>query len=242
MNPSGPLKIGYICFYKDEPEADCQRQVKIVKRARPHYLLYDWSVIRRHYFHRAKRYRTVKRPGLNLLMRGLMPNDIIVIASIDRLGVTAENMADGLLMLRQNEIRVMDMDPDGTREWRPAVERTLAAIMRYQEQPAQERSRIIRRVKDKTTHRGVGWMADPHWPAQGIFEPHEGQREVCRAVVRLRESGMEFADIAAKLTAEGVLYVGVMPHMIEAFTAELAEECYLSAKADFPYPTPVIQA
>lgn len=233
-----PLVIGYVVYYEGEPAVEYQRQIKLVRRAQPKFVVEERDRLHSPLQEVRGYRRTASRPILQLLMRGLFPGDIVVVASLDRLGVTPTDMTDALLMLRANEIRVMDMDPDGEYEWRPVVERTLAALVRSR-RIHRKRVRQTKRMFRDTTFRGVGWKQ------QGFgrpFEPCEGTREVCRTIVRLRDGGMEFEAIAGHLNAQGLMYVGLDRSQTAAFTAELAEECYLSAQQDFPYPTRITRA
>ena len=230
-----PRTFAYICQYNDESDEEYYRQFKAINKSKPQP---KYKLVDRVKNGKSVNNRTVKRTGLQMLMRGLLPGDIVVMTCIDRLGSTPKDIADGLLMLANNEIRLLDVDPDGDRDWRPGFEHLLGVLVRRQGDIPARAKKFSSRLHAGVLYRGVGWMSGIKFGGiSNLFEPCEGPREVCRTIVRLHDDGMAFDAIADKLKAQGVLYVGVRPDLSEAFTAELAEECYLSAKQDFPYPT-----
>ncbi len=227
--------IGYICHYRDENDNEFQRQRAAVSRTNPHYMVFDEDVVR---IGRSYCRYTNKRKGLAAVHRGIMPGDILVISSLDRLGVWPRDVADALLMFRSNEIRVLDLDPDGTHEWRPAIERTMAAMVHRQDQCRPRQLATIEARKQGRLFRGVGWTQVNVYSSR--FEELPGPRVVANKIVALRDAGETFRTIATKLRAEHVLYVGCFKSQTEQFTAELTEECYHAARNGFPYPTPIV--
>lgn len=224
--------FGYICYYFGEKQLGVLEQHRAVLRLKPRYIAYDRELIRNRPLHRASH-----RPGLYRLARGLMPGDLVVVSNISRLGIWPRDLYEALLLLRNHEIRIADMDPDGTAEWRASVEHTLSSMVAWlgHERETIQRSKEARVTG--STYRGVGWQEKTL--RGGLFEPFESARHICRNVAQLCESGLSFAEVAAKLNASGIMYVGCTTRQVCPFTPELAEECFLAAKADFPYPAPV---
>lgn len=235
----GRTVFGYVCKYSGMSQADFYDQVRRVRAVSCDYMVFDkTSCMGRRVMRGMGRREVAERSGLKLLMRGLLPGDIVVVDSLGVLSVEAPGMYDALGMLRSNEIRVLDIDPDGLLEWRAPLQRALASMCRVgliatNTCGAHKKRKMGRRVE----WRGVGWIST--WGFGNRFKEHEGSRIASRTIERLRDEGMSFEDIAERMKSNGVPYQGCMYNQSCEFTAALAEECYVAAKQEFPHPAQV---
>lgn len=236
---SGQTVFGYVCRYRGMDPREFYGQVRRVRAICCDYIVFDHARPGRRIMAGGRMREVPRRHGLSLLMRGLMHGDIVVVDSLGALSVETPGMYDALGMLRSNEIRVLDMDPDGLLEWRAPLHRALASMCRIGLAIASGGTKHKRHKNRGVTYHGIGWFGK--FGCLERFEKAEGPRTVARTIERLHDEGMSFKDIAKRLKESGVLYQGCVMNQCYEFTATLAEECYLSAKQGFPPPTVITQ-
>lgn len=221
---------GYFCHYKDEKHKDAKAQYDAIRAFYPQYTVYDIDQVRRPWQKSLKQNRT----GRTALLSGLMPGDVVVISSLDRLGASLEDQYKTFQMLANHEIRVYDMDPEGIYEWRAPWELGLAALVR-RNATANQRNRAIRKLdREGKLFVGVGWQAKLY--ARSEFLPFEPARVMARRVADLSASGLSDEAVSRRLIEDRVLFVGAARNDIREFTPELVRLCVDAVRDDFPYP------
>jgi len=221
---------GYFCHYKDEPYEAELAQLRALQAFYPQHIVYDFDHVRRPWQKSSKQHRT----GLIALLRGLLPGDVVVVSSLDRLGASLEDQYKTFQLLAYHEIRVHDMDPEGIYEWRAPWELGLAALVR-RNATANQRNRAIRKLdREGKLFVGVGWQAKLY--ARSEFLPFEPARVMARRVADLSASGLSDEAVSRRLIEDRVLFVGAARNDIREFTPELVRLCVDAVRDDFPYP------
>lgn len=221
--------IGYLCHYKDEPYKDYLAQLRAVQSFNPRLMVFDRVVIKKPW-----RMSIGGRPSLRRLAFGLMPGDVVVISSLDRLGANLAEQYRAFRLLARNEIRVHDMDPTGEFDWRPAWERGLDALVRRNSMYDEWKQKVQRLDRCGKAFLGVGYQPLPHTLSD--FVPFEPGRLVARRAAELSASGMSDEAVASKLVADGVPFLGAARNDIRTFTPELVRLCVDAVQNDWPWP------
>lgn len=221
---------GYLCHYKGEPYADELAQLRALQAFNPQHIVYDFVGARKAW----QKSIPQARVGLHLLLSGLLPGDIVVVSSLDRLGATLEEQYKAFLLLAHNEIRVHDMDPEGIYEWRAPWERGLAALVRRNAMAKQREAKRREVIRKGMTYRGVGWQP-MDWTINR-FVPFEPGRIVARRAAELAESGLSDEAVSRRLVDDRVMFLGAAKNDVREFTPELVRLCVDAVRDDFPWP------